>query len=188
MAFVDDTRAKWETWLERIGEDLLDLAVCTHIYQELTKIVVANPELQVPSTYWYFQHLTYEHYAVAALRRQVKDRDDSVSLARLLKDLAKNPTFAVHSVDASAVAADLEQMKASLKKAEHVADRRVAHLDKRPPPERPEETELYQAVDSLLDVYQRYRIAILDGPWNFNLPASAGNWRSLFKRAWIREE
>jgi hypothetical protein len=185
---MDATRRKWETWLERIGEDLLDLAVCTHIYRELTKIVVNNPDLQVPSTYWYFQHLTYEHYAVAAVRRQVKDKDDSISLARLLRELANQPNFAVHAIETQAVTADLERLKASLSELEHAADRRVAHLDKRPPPERPEELKVYEAVDALLDVFQRYRIVILDGPWDFNLPASAGNWRSLFKRPWIREE
>jgi predicted nucleic acid-binding protein len=192
VSFLQSTHEKWEEWLERIGADLLDLAVCTHVYQELIRIVLVNPSLRgVRSSYWHFLSLTYTDYAVAAVRRQVKDQGDSISLARLLRELAEHPAAALRSgasqVDPAAVEADRSRLRSAVAEVEAVADRLVAHLDRRPPPERPQAPELYAAIEVLLEVFHRYRTLICDGPWDFNLTVSAGDWQELFKRPWIEE-
>jgi len=219
MTFAEETRAKWDRWCERIGFDLLDLAVCTHIYKELIAIILGNPFLVgTGSVYWLFLNLTYTHYALAAIRRQLKDGDDEVSLARLLRQVAENPTLLTREwfvgeppeeiralVEASAnsffdqfagdgnsivapavVRSDLQQMQAALAALEVAADRTVAHLDRRGALERPQPQDIHEAVDVVLNMYQRYRTLTCRGPWEFNIPQSVGDdWRELFKVPWI---
>jgi hypothetical protein len=219
MTSAEDTRAKWNGWCDRIGFNLLDLAVCTHIYKELTTIILANPLLVgTGSVYWLFLNLTYTHYALAAIRRQLKDGDDEVSLARLLRQLAANPSVVTRqwfvgeppeelralvlqttnlffdefageggdTVDPAVVHSDLAKMKAALATLEAVADRSVAHLDRRGPIDRPQPREVHEAVDVVLGMYQRYRTLACRGPWDFNIPQSVGEeWKELFKAPWI---
>ena len=90
--FLEDNRAKWQDWLERIGNDLLDLAVASHLHKETFQIVASNPALiGTPSTYWWFMDLTFGDYAILAVRRQLKDDGDSISLLRLLRQLREHP-------------------------------------------------------------------------------------------------
>ena len=90
--FLDETRDKWEAWCDRIGHDLLDLAVCTHLHREVIRIILANSALAgTASVYWFFMNVTYVDYAIAAIRRQLKDDPGGVSLVRLLRELSEHP-------------------------------------------------------------------------------------------------
>jgi hypothetical protein len=220
--FLDQTREKWVGWLDRIGDDLYDLAVCRHIFLELLAIIDADPTLgRTPSVYWHFLFLTYGDYAISAVRRQVKSGDEAISLARLLEQVSESPnalplsrlqpkrgilpswaeeraqewaegianSFAPEGgafPSRSIVRADLERLQAAAREIESVADRMVAHLDRRPPLERPQPADLHAVVDELFATFHRYYALVAEGKWDFNIPGSVGDdWKQLFTRPWI---
>jgi hypothetical protein len=94
MGFAEDTRAKWHRWLEIILAELQDALVYRHLFREVREIVLANATLvDTPSIYWAAWFDTYVHYGASAIRRQLKDSDESISLARLLRELVEHPTL-----------------------------------------------------------------------------------------------
>ncbi len=94
MAFAEDTREKWQHWLGIILAELQDALVYRHLFREVREIVLANGTLaDTPSVYWAAWFDTYVHYGASALRRQLKNSDESVSLARLLRQIADQPTL-----------------------------------------------------------------------------------------------
>lgn len=103
-------------------------------------------------------------------------RTDSLEAARAFFNTFASP--GASHVDPERVKADSKRLDKSLTAVEHVADRLVAHLDKRPPPERLRDDELFVAIDVLVEMFQRYRTLICGGPWDFNLPESAGTGKS----------
>ena len=83
---------KWERWVDAIHDDMVRSANSRHIYEKTQQIVLDNPTLADGSTV-FFNCLVkwYVDSAVMGLRRQVKIKDESISLAGLLKDISENP-------------------------------------------------------------------------------------------------
>ena len=88
---VTDCRDVWASWLTPIHEDIIELANHKYFYTQLREIVGANRTLHGESVVWAYLVTTWAHYAGAAIRRQVKIRDNAASMARLLAGIASTP-------------------------------------------------------------------------------------------------
>lgn len=84
-------RRRWRSWLERIYRDVIYLAHSKRIYAGLGEIVRANRKIQIPSDFHDWASRNYGISTALAIRRLTDDRSDSVSLVRLLSEMARSP-------------------------------------------------------------------------------------------------
>lgn len=139
-----------------------DIVVSQYVFRELQTIVGANPALQDKSG-WFLQWIATSHACreAVAIRRHAKSDEKSISLLRILQELAENPTlvsraefvqrytdkglpssmgngdFDAHvgkgkdRLCADAVRQEIEEFKTAAKGIEHIVDRQIAHVDRR---------------------------------------------------------
>lgn len=94
-----ETRAeKWERWLVTIREEAYRLRFNHHIFHRIRSFALENPAFATKgalatNVFWPFLHETFIHYAALAVRRQCEVDKQVISLARLLDDIAQEPTL-----------------------------------------------------------------------------------------------
>lgn len=83
---------KWRRWIDVIQEDLGRLLLRRTLFKDLVKMRDENPRLKEHGDA-FFGFLTelFVDSVVIGIRRQLKDHRDSISLARLLREIADNP-------------------------------------------------------------------------------------------------
>ena len=82
---------KWLRWMETIHNEILALVEDANIFWEVQDIIRENPRIQKPNVFYSYLARTYLSHALAGLRRQTELQKDSISLVRLLAEIAKNP-------------------------------------------------------------------------------------------------
>jgi len=88
---MEDKYKKWGRWLKNIYSEITSLSVIRHIFWEVQKIIKDNPEIQKPSAFYEFIGNGYVASALMSVRRQIKIDDNSISFARLLKEISECP-------------------------------------------------------------------------------------------------
>jgi hypothetical protein len=88
---MDGRLKKWLGWLEVIEKDIQQLLIQQHIFWEVQDIIRNNKDIQIPSAFYGYLGRTYIAYIAMGIRRQVKDHKDSISFARLLKEISETP-------------------------------------------------------------------------------------------------
>jgi hypothetical protein len=83
---------KWQGWMKVVTEDLGRSLLRRRLFEGTLKMYNENPKLQEHggAFFWFFSGLYVDSIA-AGIRRQVKENDDSISLARLLRDFSRAP-------------------------------------------------------------------------------------------------
>jgi hypothetical protein len=207
-------RTKWIGWLRVIKQDVQRLVFAKHMFSETQAMVRENPALHQPSSFYEYLAETYVSHAVACLRRQVKDSNDSISLARLLRELSNSPHFLTRNyytglyegssvealadddfdryagaglghVDGAQVAADLLHLRSATKKCETFADRRIAHWDRREPESLPTFAELDGCISLLDQLYVKYHGLFHAESMDTLLPTWQYDWQAIFRVPWI---
>jgi len=82
---------QWKGWLDTIHVDVRGLHVSRYIYRTVIDIVKSNPNIQTDDTFYGWMTTNYVASQVIGIRRQLDNRADSVSLARLLQEVIKSP-------------------------------------------------------------------------------------------------
>ena len=94
MQSIQDEFVKWQGWMKRIEDDIGNrLVVPRQIHRKFVEVVNANIDHLTEHSGWHFADFVRCGYAAqvaSGIRRHVKSKDDSVSLMRLLKQLAEN--------------------------------------------------------------------------------------------------
>jgi hypothetical protein len=80
---------EWGDWLGLILKDVQNLAIGHHVFRRVRQIVQENERLHQPSSFYDLMTTTFSAWAAMAIRRQTEG--NSVSLARLLKAIKKQP-------------------------------------------------------------------------------------------------
>jgi hypothetical protein len=184
---MKDKFEKWIKWSDAIQADLRSTVILNLIYHDLADIVKANDALpQENPLYWYLS-VQHAQSIAMAVRRQVKNQRDSISLIGLLEDVRDNanlitrsrtlsgidrafvPRFATAFDDISqggdtlseeVISKDIAEVRNAAAILEEYADRVVAHLDKRQPKSWPMYDDLHGALETLERVLYRYRFVI----------------------------
>ena len=82
---------KWLRWMETIHNEIQALVADANIFWEVQDLILENPRIQKPNTFYSYLARTYLSHALVGLRRQTKLQKDSISFVRLLDEIAKNP-------------------------------------------------------------------------------------------------
>ncbi len=78
--------------LEGLYREIQDLLIARHVFQEVHRIVGANPEVRdTPSTFWSWMDALYPTWASMVIRRLSDDGKDSKSFLRFLRKLHRRP-------------------------------------------------------------------------------------------------
>jgi AbiU2 len=89
---TDPRLQKWCSWLQVITGDVQTLYLFRDIFNGTIDIVKSNDQIDKSSIFFGFFFNTYIDSVVMGIRRQTKaNNDDSISLAKLLKEMTKNP-------------------------------------------------------------------------------------------------
>jgi hypothetical protein len=157
---------------------------------------------------------TYVAYALTGIRRQVKPQKDSIALKQLLTEIAQEPDkisrkyyrslyvdpdrrhFADAHFDrycsapgdahisAAMIQDDLDKLTGSAATCEDLADKRIAHRDKRAPAVLPTFKEADQAIETLQELYLKYRLILLADCLTTLLPTYQYDWQQIFDHPW----
>lgn len=207
---------KWGRWIDTIHADMVRSALSRQIYEETRQIVIDNPALADGSVV-FFEQLTrwYADSVIMGLRRQLKIKDDSISLAGLLQDIAANPALLTRThfvslsdkpemhphlnrtfdkyagqgaeyVSSEAVKQDLDEFRKRSVRCETYADRLVAHLDKRVVKDPPSFSEFYDTVNCAETLLKKYTLLIQGHSLLSVTPVVQENWKAIFRMPWLR--
>ena len=89
---IDERRARLIGWLEVVRQEVENLLLRHHIFEELRSIVRANEKFASASGLFNeWMALSYAQSATVGVRRHLKVGDDSVSLKRCLEEIQKYP-------------------------------------------------------------------------------------------------
>ena len=207
-------RRRWRRWIKRLEPEVKELVVSMHIFTETRAIVAANREIQTPDEFhdWWSRNYAW---AASVRVRQVCDVDPrSVSLVRLLKDIARTPgsitrrcfarpyraeiqwvaerrfdTIAGKGavrLPASVPAKDLKQLRQAESRIRVFVNKQVAHLDRMNRRRKlPKYSELHGAITLIERLYVKYeRLLLSRGPGKL-LPTWLDDWRSVFRKPWL---
>ena len=197
-----ETLAKWRDWIERIRADVDTLYFDRCMFQNVVDIVNANKQLDTQSLFFGFFERIYGDSIVMGIRRQLKDDSDSISLARLLREVKEQPNLVTRSdfyrtysdrstrvtesinrvamdhimsetfdrfalsdsphIDPARIERDIDKLKDACKEAELLADRYIAHWDRRRVPGFTVPfPNIYNAIDALGDMVKKYGLLFL---------------------------
>jgi hypothetical protein len=91
MTAEDKAFRIWSQSFNVICKEVTDLVIGRYIFLEVQHIIKENPKIQKPSSFYGLFGITYRDWAVMNVRRQLDNRTDSVSLVRLLREMAQKP-------------------------------------------------------------------------------------------------
>lgn len=205
---------KWNKCFDVIYREITSLSVNRNIFWEVQEIINNNPKIQKASSFYEFLGSVYVHSALMGVRRQIKIGKDSISFARLLKEICDTPevlsrtrfvalyrgSTVQHSadgdfdkfagkggshVDPRLVNADLQALKGKAKKCEKYADRRVAHFDKRAMKNIPVFRDLDDCIDFLEGLVKKYYLLFRGASLLSVLPVWQYDWKAIFRERWL---
>jgi hypothetical protein len=197
-------REKWEEWLVPIREEVYHLHVNHHTFRRIRQIALENPAFGekaalATNAFWPFLHHTFTHYAAAAVRRQCERNRQSISLARLLYEVAESPHFITRpdfmasvlllvdrdgaeeffdsfalgqgsAVDPMAVYDDIAKLEVASDQIVTYADKRVAHYDKGDYAVAVDLSAVEEPIDRLCDTLVRYHYLIRGERFDLGVP------------------
>ncbi len=88
---MDTKLKKWIKWLKIIESEIYDLIITKDIFWEVQDLIKKNKKIQKPSIFNKYMGDTYISHVIIGIRRQVKIDNKSISFARLLSDINKDP-------------------------------------------------------------------------------------------------
>src|SRR5262245_55027308 len=123
----DEQWARWNGWLEKIREDVEDALFRRRIFQDVRAMIDENPLIRRVSSFWDWMAGVYEDSAAMAVRRQLDNRNDSVSLVRLLTEIRRDPQ--VLSRSRFVALYDAEMQPAAELEFDRYIERGAQHID-----------------------------------------------------------
>jgi len=211
---ADSRFQKWQEWLNIIYSDIQQLLINRHIFNEVQEIISSNPQIQIGSAFYNWMGTIYPAAMVMGVRRQLDNRNDCISLVRLLKEIKKNPKVLTRKrylsmyndsslpdfvpntefdsycdggkeyIDLVKVNEDLINLKFKAEKIKSFATKRIAHFDKEIFEDFPSYGELDAVLDYLEEIFKKYSL-VLRADTSDLLPIFLYDWKKIFRYPWI---
>lgn len=212
---MDSRLRKWLRWLKVVHDDIQQLLIKKNIFWEVQDIIKNNSEIHKPSSFYRYLGDTYIAYISIGIRRQVKIDKQSISFARLLTELAQTPTSlsrkyyvglykgstVEHHADrdfdrfcgndkncisSDMVVSDLDELILTASVVEDFADKLIAHRDKRQPKVLPRFDQVDQCLDTLDQLYCKYRGVFHASAMSSLMPVYQYDWKKIFTVPWLK--
>ena len=214
---MDPRLKKWIDWLKVLHDEIQQLVLAKDTFWEVQEIIKANKKIQKPSSFYKYLGNTYVSHSVIGMRRQLKVDSQSISLARLLTEMAETPKVvsrkyykamyadsvvkdfadkdfnrfaaprAAH-ISKDMVLADLKTLRDAGRKLEEYADRRVAHRDKRDIKSPPRFKDGDAFIELLDRLYVKYHLLFHAASMDSLMPTYQYDWKEIFRDPWISSE
>jgi len=204
---------RWKRWLKQIQEDITNLSVHRHIYNEVAKIIKENPRLQVASSFYDWMRIAYIYEMSIRVRRLV-DRDRrSVSFVRLMEEIEQCPgvisrrrfvqlysqvlryvadrdfeRFAkpgASHVNPAAIHRDKRALIKAAGRLRLFVNRHIAHRSRRPLRRLPTFAELDVCINLLEQLLKKYVLMLEATGLIEVLPVWQYDWKQVFRIPWI---
>lgn len=182
-------RRKWRGWVTRVEQELTNPVISRHIYNQVRKIVLANPDIRRPSDFHIWLVHNYFVATSVGIRRLTDADARSVSLTRLLHDIQRHscaltrvsyvrpfPVWLKHagsrqfdrfagpgntSLDPRIPQDDLKRIETKEKRIRKFVNKRVAHLDRRNRRFRPQRFDELDSMITLLErLFLKYKLLL----------------------------
>lgn len=217
MCREDELYEKWLRWLDRIDNEVTQLALDRFVYERLGEI---THEAKLPASYVFeaFQNW-YVRSQTTGVRRQCEVHPDAASLATLLDQIRRHPNVLTRSryvgfypaeahwseyanaafnrlagagaetIPTDRVDADVERLADAARPVKRYVDRIVAHWDQRGLAEfAPTFGELNAAIDVIGDVFADWHQWLTARSRAEMVPVFQYDWEAPFRKAWSPEE
>lgn len=199
---------------DEIGVIVMD----NHTYYEVAKLINTNPLLNRPNSFYDYFSRAYISHTVMGMRRQIKRKDPSVSIARLFEEMIATPEaftreyfvslykmssmkkyanqdferFAKHGalhIDPELIREDLTRLDNAARNFEEFSDKRIAHRDKGVVQKIPTFEEVDRCVALLDELFAKYYLLFYASEMDSLLPVWHYDWKDIFLTPWlIRDE
>lgn len=173
----------------QVYQDILHLEALSLIYDETTKIIKANPNIDYPNSFYTMITNGYLTTLIMGIRRQIKINNDSISLLGLLTEIVKNPRYD-YALDVDSIKKDIESIKSESRQIEHIADNYIAHLDRRKIDTKAFiKQEEVKRILGILILKTEYYINKFFPTYIFPGPKIEdwATWKNIFKEPWIKD-
>lgn len=210
---MDQRLNKWISWLKICEEEIHNILVYRDIFWKVQDLIKSNKASHKPSSFYSYLGDTFVSYIAIAIRRQVKIGKQSISFARLLKEISDDPKHisrkyftslyrgsnVEHHADSdfdqfsgkgkdyissSMVLNDLSLLQKTAGKIEGFADKKIAHRDKRPPKVIPTFNDVDDCIDVLDKLYCKYYLIFHALAMGSLMPTYQYDWMSVFDIPW----
>jgi hypothetical protein len=209
----DKTRGRWLDWLERIRSETFSLFLYRDLWNELGEMT-KNAALP-PSVIFDAFSTWYAASQALAIRRQLDLRSDSISLRRLLTEMAKRPELLSRDhylsffeaddhwqdygnsgfnrlagngedyVPVSVIEADLQRLQEVSQLVKRYADKMVAHADEKGLSTLPTLGEMNAAIDVIGELMNKYRTLLTAEAFATLVPVIQEDWKAPFRKPWL---
>jgi ribosome-interacting GTPase 1 len=162
---AEEPKDRWIRLLDRACRELTKVYRFRIVYTDVGKIIEENGTLPDSEIFALIQD-GYAYMQALAVRRQVDWKDTRVeSLGRVLHEMIKHPDEATAAGFAVAdIEADAQRLWVDTATVRAYVDQMLAHSDQRHPAELPTLKHVHDAIDLILDTFQR-TYAKLTGQW-----------------------
>ncbi|MBI2681536.1 MAG: hypothetical protein HYX25_11095 [Candidatus Solibacter usitatus] len=181
------THAKARKWLNVIHDDVRDLYIRNDLFWQLQRVLNDNDQLaNSQNIFLFWVNSLFIESITMAIRRQLDQGDDCISLRALLVRLSTNPEITAGSVELVEIKADIDGLVTSARTLRGYADRRVAHKDYRDLQDgTPTFRDVTESIGRFCTLVNKYSLAVCDGMLSPLPPARAEAWKEIFKFPWV---
>lgn len=210
----DELHAKWDIWIDELGDQITNLLWQRLIYSELREIVRNNPRINEPGDFFFWLSVWYSSSMAVAVRRLADKHPDSVSYRKLLEGIKDHPHVISRTrftkrfvdgiyrefqadldldnhigpgrehIDPAFVTKEISELETKTVKLKHYVDTRVAHHDRKEVKSVPTHHDLDDAIDFLWSLHQRYYPIFRSWPFG-DFPSFGYDWKEVFRCAWL---
>lgn len=212
---ADPAHERWCGWLNEIDADLTDVALARWVWRTMNEIVAKHPSMP-PSFLFDVLARNYAAAQTMAVRRQVDRDSHSVTMARLLGEIAEHPEVLSREryvgmfewgmqqigdsqfdswsgkggahVGVAMVEEDLDALRTVTNSIRDYVNKHVAHFDERRASiEVPTFEDLDAAIDVLFDLYRKYGVMLTGSDHDVMELVPQYDWLAPLRIPWIEE-
>ncbi len=201
---------RWKEWIKIIGDDVSNILLARTLFLSFQELVDETPKLKKADYFHdYFRESYISHLGIG-LRRQFKFQKDSICLKNLLceireqshlinlgyyeslysdskmKKYAADDFYSIigstdKTISSEAVDVDIALLNSSAFTVESFIDRRVAHIDRRPPSRTPTYNDLHDCLDVVENLTIKYHMLLTAGSYETLEPVVQYGFLDIFR-------
>lgn len=210
----DPKYQKWLKSLGKIRSEISELVLSRHVFQRIYEIVTINQEINKGNLFYDWLSKNYGQSSLMGIRRLIDKDKKTLSLYVLLQDCLENNNKLSRKLHISLYSDEMKglgenqfddlagknnnsfpksEIEKDIYKLDNIREllkshinKKIAHLDKKEHGKIPTLLEIYNSVDTLVEIAHKYSLIITAVDHKF-MPVIQNDWESIFKTPWINK-